>query len=234
VERNEGLEMNRKRIVVIGAGGMAREIQWLIREINLVDPLYEFLGYVISDWNRCGQYDSREAILGDYTWLEENRRSIDAVAVGIGTPAARLKVGHDLRAILPEAEWPALIHPSVILDRASSSVGDGVQICAGTVATVNITLETLALCNFGCTLGHEAMLGEGSVVNPGANLSGGVVLGSGVLVGTGAQILQYCRVGDGAIVGAGAVVVEDVAPRTTVIGVPARVLLSQACPVGSH
>jgi sugar O-acyltransferase (sialic acid O-acetyltransferase NeuD family) len=218
--------MIQKRIAVIGAGGMAREVHWLIREINAVDPLYDFLGYVVSDWSKCGTYDSRDAILGDYTWLVENLSSVDAIAVGIGNPAARLKVGRELRALLPDAELPALIHPSVILDRGSANIGSGVLICAGTVATVNITLDTLALCNFGCTLGHEAVIGQGSVVNPGANISGGVVLGTGVLVGTGAQILQYCRVGDGATVGAGAVVLKDVPPGTTVVGVPARAVTS--------
>ena len=55
-----------------------------------------------------------------------------------------------------------------------------VIIGAGVTATVNITLEAFALCNFGCTLGHEARIGAGSVVNPGANISGGVVIGTGV------------------------------------------------------
>ena len=56
--------MTRKRIVVIGAGGMAREIQWLLREINAVKLTYEFLGYVVSDLNKCGDYDCHSAILG--------------------------------------------------------------------------------------------------------------------------------------------------------------------------
>jgi sugar O-acyltransferase (sialic acid O-acetyltransferase NeuD family) len=214
--------MPRKRIVVIGAGGMAREVHWLIREINRVGPLYEFQGYVVSDSMKFGLYDSHDELLGDYSWLEENRHSIDSVAVGIGTPAARLKVGAEVRALLPDAEFPVLIHPSVIMDFQSASCGPGVQICAGTIATVNVTLGKLALCNFGSTLGHEVIVGPGSVVNPGANLSGGVVLGTAVLVGTGAQILQYRHVGDGAVVGAGAVVLEDVPPNATVVGIPAR------------
>jgi sugar O-acyltransferase (sialic acid O-acetyltransferase NeuD family) len=205
---------------------MAREICWLLREINAAKPLYEFLGYVVSDLDKCGQYDSREGVLGDYRWLEENRSSIDAVTIGIGTPAARLKVGRELRTLIPDVEMPALIHPSVVLDFASAKIGPGVQICAGTIATVNITLDSLALCNVGCTLGHEVVIGRGSVINPGANISGGVVLDAGVLVGAGAQILQYRRVGEGATVGAGAVVLENVEPWTTVVGVPARMLTS--------
>jgi sugar O-acyltransferase (sialic acid O-acetyltransferase NeuD family) len=220
----QGADLARKRIVVIGAGGQAREIEWLIREINAREPCFEFLGFVVSDLARCGEYDSQEAILGDYAWLEANRSTIDAVAIGIGTPAARLRVGREVRALLPEVDLPPLVHPSVILDFGSATIGPGVVICAGTVGTVNLTFAALALCNFGCTLGHESVVGQGSVTNPGANISGGVVLGAGVLVGTGAQILQYCSIGNGATVGAGSVVLNDVAAGTTVAGIPARVL----------
>ena len=70
--------------------------------------------------------------------------------------------------------WPALMHPTAIIDIESASLGEGCFIGAGVVATVNIVLEPFALCNFGCTLGHEARIGRASVVNPGANISGGV------------------------------------------------------------
>lgn len=70
--------------------------------------------------------------------------------------------------------------------------------------------------------------------NLGARLSGGrpadddgmPTLGDGVFVGAGARVLGPVTVGDGAIVAANAVVVRDVAPGTTVGGIPAR-------PVGS-
>ncbi|MBX6323656.1 MAG: serine O-acetyltransferase [Rhodospirillaceae bacterium] len=46
-----------------------------------------------------------------------------------------------------------------------------------------------------------------------------------VIIGSGAQVLGPITVGECARVGANAVVVADVAPRTTVVGIPARVVV---------
>jgi sugar O-acyltransferase (sialic acid O-acetyltransferase NeuD family) len=212
----------RRKIVVIGAGGMAREIAWLLRVLDASGDPYEHLGFVVSDLSRIGPHDSHQAILGDYDWLARHAEQIDAVALGIGTPAKRLKIVQEVSAILPKTEWPTLVHPSAQFDRGSAKLGQGVQICVGFVGTVDLTLESFALCNFGCTVGHESTVGEGSVINPGANISGGVYIGRGVLVGTGAQVLQYRRIEDSATVGAGAVVTHDVSAGVTVVGIPAR------------
>ena len=49
---------------------------------------------------------------------------------------------------------------------------------------------------------------------------------AGVSIGTGAKLIGPVRVGDGATIGANAVVVDDVAPGATVVGVPARRVLA--------
>ncbi len=50
------------------------------------------------------------------------------------------------------------------------------------------------------------------------------ILGDDVFVYAGAKVLGAITVGDGARVGANAVVLEDVPPRATAVGVPARML----------
>jgi len=45
-----------------------------------------------------------------------------------------------------------------------------------------------------------------------------------VLIGAGAKIIGNITVGEGAKIGAGSVVLEDVAPHTTVAGVPAKII----------
>ena len=60
----------------------------------------------------------------------------------------------------------------------------------------------------------------------GENRGRSPVLGDDVFIGSGARIIGGIRIGNGARIGANAVVVHNVAPGVTVVGIPAR-------PVGS-
>lgn len=210
------------RIAVIGAGGAAREIRWLIDDINSIEPTYEFAGYFVSDPRYPGEHDDQENTVGSIDELSRSDFAIDMITVGIGDPVARLSIGRQLAAALPTARMPNLVHPSVVMDAKSCTLGAGVILCAGVIMTVNITVAEYAMVNRACNIGHEAVVGCGVVINPLASISGGVVLGDRTLVGTNATVLQYIKIGSDATIGAGAVVTRNVSPGTTVVGVPAR------------
>jgi serine O-acetyltransferase len=80
------------------------------------------------------------------------------------------------------------------------------------------------------------VIGETTVIEDDVSIMQSVTLGgtgnetgdrhpkirSGVLISTGAKVLGNIEVGNGAKVGAGSVVLSDVPPHTTVVGVPAH------------
>lgn len=86
--------------------------------------------------------------------------------------------------------------------------------------------------------GAGVVIGETAVIGNDVTLYHGVTLGgtswspgkrhptieSGVLVGAGAKILGPITVGARARIGANSVVIEDVAPEMTVVGIPARIV----------
>jgi len=82
----------------------------------------------------------------------------------------------------------------------------------------------------GVVIGETATIGDDVTIYHGVTLGGvsmnqGVrhpQLGNDVIIGAGAKLLGPIKVGDGARVGSNAVVVDDVASRTTVVGVPAH------------
>jgi sugar O-acyltransferase (sialic acid O-acetyltransferase NeuD family) len=221
-DHDESGVMKVQRIAIIGAGGMAREVASTLARINQSERRFELVGYVVSELSSLGERDSRDLVVGDFQWLERHRSSVDALALGVGYPSVRFCLAEELSARIRGFPWPAIVDPTAVIDMASADLGEGCFVGAGVVATVNLVLEPFALCNFGCTLGHEVRIGRCSVVNPGANISGGVTIGESALIGTGAQVLQYLRVGSGAIVGAGAVVTRHVLAGSTVLGIPAR------------
>jgi serine O-acetyltransferase len=56
------------------------------------------------------------------------------------------------------------------------------------------------------------------------------VIGNDVFIGAGAKVIGSVTVGDGARIGANAVVVRDVPPHTTVVGIPAKVVREHSPP----
>jgi serine O-acetyltransferase len=90
----------------------------------------------------------------------------------------------------------------------------------------------------GFVAGETAVIGDNVSILQGVTLGGTgkadedrhPKIGNGVLIGAGAIILGNIKIGECARVGAGSVVVKDVPPRVTVVGVPARIVGEAGAP----
>lgn len=88
----------------------------------------------------------------------------------------------------------------------------------------------------GVVIGETAVIGDDCTLYHGVTL-GGVswnagkrhpTLGNNVVVGAGAKILGPFTVGDGARIGSNSVVVKEVPPGATVVGIPGRAVMPRA------
>lgn len=86
--------------------------------------------------------------------------------------------------------------------------------------------------------GNGVIIGETTVIGDNVTLYQGVTLGgtgkeqgkrhptvgNNVMISTGAKVLGSFKIGDNSKIGAGSVVLEEVPPNSTVVGVPGRVV----------
>lgn len=210
-----------QEIVIAGAGGFAREVAFLLEEINRVTPMWKILGYVDRNKESVGKTVGRHSVIGTDEDLMSMRAS---VVLANGCPKVLRMMAEKLRQNSRLA-FPNLIHPSTIWDKDSIQLGCGNIICARNTLSTNVRMGSFNVFNLNCTCGHDVRIGDYCITNPGSNISGGVEISDGCLIGAGATVLQYVKIGAGAKVGAGSVVIGDVEPDTTVMGVPASPVL---------
>ena len=84
----------------------------------------------------------------------------------------------------------------------------------------------------GVTIGETTVIGDNVTLYQGVTLGGTgkeqgkrhPTIGNNVMISTGAKVLGSFTIGDNSKIGAGSVVLEEVPPNSTVVGVPGRVV----------
>lgn len=212
-----------RSVVILGAGAFAREVLDVFEACREAGSHDEVAGFLVdSIYGQPGDLVNGKPILGDLTWLRSHP-DVQAVCA-VGNPADRRRIVE--RAMREGVAFCSVIHPRAVITKRID-FGKGVIVTAGVVLTNQIVIGDHVILNLACTIGHDVRIANFATVAPGANLSGNVIVGTGAFVGTGACVLEKTRIGQWSVVGAGAAVIRDVPPNTTVIGNPARVLLTR-------
>ncbi|UYZ61455.1 acetyltransferase [Hymenobacter weizhouensis] len=209
------------RLVIVGAGGLGREVLVLARHINEAQPIWELAGF----------YDDQPPVpsrLHDLPYLgttADLNATAEPLHVVVAVGNSRSRAAVVARLTSSQLTFATLVHPAVACQPYQRlHIGAGCIIGQGCILTCDIRLGRHVLLNLGCTIGHDAILEDFCSLMPHANVGGEAHLETGVYLGTNATVINRVRVGANTIVGAGAVTIRNLPPDCTAVGVPAQVV----------
>ena len=209
-------------LLLVGAGGFARETLELVRAINRVSPDWELRGLLDDDPGRHGSEIYGIPVLGPSEAVHEHDDAL--VAACVASPSDPLRrLGLVGRLSLPAERYATLIHPTAVIPE-SAMIGPGSVVHATTVLTADVRLGSHVAVMPAVVLTHDDVIGDGATFGAGVRLAGGVTVEPGAYLGSGALIREGLTVGAGAVVGMGAVVTSSVPAHEVWAGIPARPL----------
>jgi sugar O-acyltransferase (sialic acid O-acetyltransferase NeuD family) len=204
-------------LVIVGAGGFARETAAAVRD----SPEWRLLGFVDDEPTSHGRSRSGVPVLGPV----DLARSLDArVVVCVGSPRDYTVRSRLVRRLgLPQSRYATVVHPS-------AQVGAGCVIAPGSVLLAQVTLT--ADVRLGAhvavmpqvVLTHDDVVDDFATIASGVRLGGDVHIGRGAYLGAGSLLREGLTVGDWSMIGMGSVVLGHVPPGQVWVGQPARYL----------
>lgn len=213
-------------IYIVGAGGLGKEVYILIEDINSKCLTYDVKGFLDADSTKKQVIIGKRVIevFEEQKFIEENCQNIDInLVIAIGTPSTRKKIS-TLYKKNTKFSFPNLIHPTVQYRNDALEMKEGNIICANSIISVDIVLDSFNFINLNCTIGHDISMGSYNIFNPGVNVSGGISIGNRNLFGTNSTIVQYLQIGSNNTISAASFVSKDIDNNLILVGNPARVI----------
>ncbi|MBQ3640802.1 acetyltransferase [bacterium] len=204
-----------KNIIIVGAGGFGLEVWWLASQLG-----YNILGFLDDAYDKENNKENySKPILGKVSdWL--SFKDCEFV-IAVGSPRTRKKIYDKMEAGDEKPCFATLVAPS-FQHGFNVRIGEGSIICAGVVATAEVTIGKHCIINLNSTIGHECIIQDFVTIAPLVAISGQVHLENFVEIGTGAAIRQGLTVEVGGFLGMGGVLTKNMPQNTMFYGNPAK------------
>lgn len=192
-------------IVIIGAGGIGREVAWIIEEINEVNPTWNIVGFVDDNSEMWGKELNGYRVLGGIEALDKLEVKPEVV-VAIANCEIKKGIVEKLNG---KFDFATVVYPTVSVSRFIE-IGQGTIIYPGVILTVNTKIGNHVIISGNCGIGHDTVIGDYSSVLWGSSFSGYDVVGEECFIGVGTKVAQGVRIADSRRVSTGSIVTEDI------------------------
>ena len=200
-------------LVILGTSVHAAEMVDIVARVNALCPTWNLLGCCALD--------------------EEQLRAAGTTLNGapvLGTREALERL--ETARLVPDNTWPidsstpaerlvSLLDPSTFVAR-SARIGRGCVFYPHCTIGHNAVVGDGVFSLAGSVVNHDDVLGERTQIAAQATLAGYVKVESGCYLGQSCSVRQSVTIGRGSLIGMGAVVLHDVPPNSVMVGNPAR------------
>ncbi|MCM2678915.1 acetyltransferase [Echinimonas agarilytica] len=203
------------RLVILGAGGHGKVVLDVAQQIGRYSE-YIFL----DDFHPVGSLVANTEVVGTLDSFKQFESNSEFF-IAMGRCQSREIWYQKLDvAGLPLA---TLVHPSAVIS-PSVTLERGVLVCAGVVVNPHAQIGLCTILNTACSVDHDCVIGDFSIICPGVSLAGAVSIGPRCWIGIGSTIIQQVNVASDCVLGAGAVLLHSTESHQTLVGVPAKAI----------
>jgi len=203
-----------KDLIIVGAGGLGREVLQCVKDINRMKNKWNVRGFIDDNIDALAYIECDYEIIGTIKdWVPKEK---EIFACAIAEPKLKEKITNTL--MQKGANFEIIISPRAY-------IADFVTIGEGTVILGNSIGPNVVLGSFtsimDSMIGQESMIGDYTTTTGYANVVSAKI-GKRVFIGSHAVILNNCTVEDDAYICVGSIVMSKVKKGVKVMGYPAK------------
>ena len=138
--------------------------------------------------------------------------------IGIGNNAVREKFVERMQGV----EWYTAIHPTAIIARLDTSIGEGTVIMANAMVCAGAHIGRHCIINTAADADHDTVMEDFSHISALSILAGGASIGKRSFLGVNSCVRDKISIGPDCTIGAGSAVVKHITEPGVYVGVPVR------------
>ena len=243
-----------QKVVILGAGGHARETLGIFEDINQVEKRWKVLGFIDEDPDKHGQILDGVPVLGGFDWFsntsalrqacpERSRRAQDSAGLSasadkgevrvistIGDTSAQRQMVEKALALRP-LDRPLVLWPrdKGLGTTQAQDTALGLKFCSAISPLAHISpyakLGTGIMVAAYSIINTGAVIGNHTIVNVACTISHDTIVGSFCNINPGVHLAGEVRIGEGCYIGMGANVIQGVSIGPwTIVGAGAVVV----------
>lgn len=214
------IQYNREDLVIIGAGGLGRELySWFSQSDKFIEK-YNFLGFIDDDSSKFDGFDFNLEIIEPL----KNNNLIKYSNLILAINNSDLKSELFSRIDPNNTKIIGFIHDNCVIGM-NSLIDKSVTLFPFVTISCFVTIARGVFINNGSQIGHDVTIDEYTNVMANVDVGGECKIGKNVFIGTGVTILPRVTIPDNCIIGAGSVVFRNIKTAGTYVGNPAKRLI---------